>query len=183
MNQGLISREGTVFVVIDVQEKLFPHIADKERILENIKKLIQFAEIMKIPIVLTEQYPKGLGRTVPDLKRLLPSIQPIEKIEFSCMKSEKFKEVLIKLKAKTLVIAGIETHICVAQTAIEGLDSGYRVYVVSDAVSSRSLDDRNMGLERMRQRGVTIGSTEMLIYELLEKAGTPEFKETLKLVK
>lgn len=182
-SQGLISRQGTVLVIIDVQDKLFPHISDKERIVKNIEKLIPFAEIMKIPIVLTEQYPKGLGHTIPEVKKLIPHIQPIEKVEFSCFRCEKFGETLNKLKARTLIVIGIEAHVCVAQTVIEGLNNGYKVCVVSDAISSRKLEDKAISLERMKQNGVTIASTEMLIYELLKKAGTPEFKEALKLVK
>lgn len=181
--QGLISKEGTVLIVIDVQEKIFPHISDKEGILKNIEKLIRFAEIMKIPILLTEQYPKGLGCTIPEVKKLIPQIQPIERMEFGCFGSEKFKESLKKLEVQTLILTGIETHICISQTAIEGVDLGYRLCVVSDAVSSRNLDDKAVGLDRLRESGVTIVSTEMLIYELLKKAGTPEFKETLKLIK
>ena len=181
--RGLLSKEGTVLVIIDVQEKLFPHMAEKEQIAQNVAKLIRFAEITKIPVMLTEQYPKGLGRTIPEVRRLIPSIQPIEKVEFNCWGSEEFKASLGKLEAKTLIITGIESHICVTQTAIDGLSNGYKVYVISDAVSSRSLDDKSIAIERMRQSGVTIVSTEMLIYELLGRAGTVEFKEALQLVK
>ncbi|MCW4020637.1 MAG: hydrolase [Candidatus Bathyarchaeota archaeon] len=180
---GLISRKGTVLVVIDVQEKLFPHIAEKERTAKNVARLIRFAQIMKIPIVLTEQYPKGLRHTIPDVKNLVSAIRPIEKVEFSCLASEKFKESLVNLEAKTLIIVGIEAHICVTQTALESSNNGYRVCVVSDAVSSRNLEDKAVALERLRQNGITVASTEMLIYEILEKAGAPEFKEALKLVK
>jgi len=183
VNVGLIAREDTVLVVVDVQAKLFPHISGKAQLARKIVTLIRFAEIAKIPIVLTEQYSKGLGPTIPEVKQLLPNIQPIEKVEFSCFGSEKFVEVLKGLKAKTLVILGIETHICVAQTVIDGLERGYKIYVVADAVSSRDLEDKGIGLERMRQSGALIVSTEMIIYELLKKAGTPEFKEALKLVK
>ena len=182
-NRQLLTKEGTVLIIIDVQEKLFSHMAEKEQVAENVAKLIRFAEIMKMPLILTEQYPKGLGRTIPVIRQLLPRKQPIEKIEFSCFESEKFKEALAKLQARTLIIAGIEAHICVVQTAIEGLCSGYNVCVVEDAVSSRKLSDKATAIERMRQSGVTIVSTEMLMYELLKKAGTPEFKETLKLIK
>jgi len=181
--QGLILKEGAVLLVIDVQEKLFPHMAEKERLVKSIEKLISFAEIMKIPVLLTEQYPKGLGHTIPEVKKLVPHIQPIEKVEFNCLGSEKFKESLTQLKAKTLIITGIEAHICVSQTAIEGLSNGYRVCVIGDAVSSRSLEDKAISLERMRQCGVTIASTEMIIYELLKKAATPEFKKALILIK
>jgi len=181
--QRLISKEGTVLAVIDVQEKLFPHMADKEEALKNMERMIRFAEIMHIPILLTEQYPKGLGPTIPEIKTLIPQVQPIEKVEFSCFGSEKFRDALKELGAATLILIGIEAHICVSQTTLEGLDSGYRICVVSDAVASRKIDDKAVSLERMRQNGATIASTEMLIYELLKKAGTPEFKETLKLIK
>ena len=121
---GLISDEGAVLVIIDVQEKLFPHMAGKEKLVENLAKLIQFAGIMKIPIMLTEQYPKGLGQTVTEVKKLIPHITPIEKVEFSCFGSARFKEALANLEAKTLIITGIEAHICVTQTAINGRQSG-----------------------------------------------------------
>jgi len=179
---GLISKEGTVLVIIDVQEKLFPFVAEKEKVAENIQRLIKFAQIVKIPIILTEQYPKGLGRTIKEIEELIPKIEPIEKVEFSCFESDGFKNALLKLGAKTIILTGIETHICVSQTAIEGLSS-HRMCVVSDAVSSRNIEDKHIGLERVKQSGVTILSTEMLIYEILKKAGTNEFKEALRLVK
>ncbi len=181
--QGLISREGTVLVVIDAQEKLLPHVPDKEQIVKNITKLIRFADIVKIPVLLTEQYPKGLGQTVPELKNLIPHVQPIERMEFSCLGSERFRESLTAVAARTLILSGLEAQICIVQTAIEGIAKGYRIYVVSDAVSSRRLEEKVIALERMGQNGAEIVSTEMLIYEVLRKAGTPEFKEALKLVK
>jgi len=180
--EGLLSQEGAVLILIDIQEKLFPHILDREEVAENIRRLIRFARIMKMPILLTEQYPKGLGRTILEIQTLITDIQPIEKVEFSCFGSEEFREALKRLKAKTIIIAGIETHICVSQTALEGLRD-YRVCVISDAVSSRRREDKIVALERMKQNGIIISSIEMLIYELLRKAGTPEFKEALKLIK
>ena len=182
-SQKLLSKEGTALVIIDVQEKLFPHMAEKEQTAQNVAKLIRVSEIINIPIVVTEQYPKGLGRTIPELGKLLSDIEPIEKVEFNCLGSEEFRDTLTRKEAKTLVIAGIESHICVAQTAIDGLANGYEVYVVADAISSRSLGDKAIAVERMRKVGATIVSTEMLIYELLGKAGTPEFREALKLVR
>jgi nicotinamidase-related amidase len=183
MSKVLVSKKGTVLIVIDVQEKLFVHMAEKENLVENLVRLIQFAQIMKIPIILTEQYPKGLGQTISQVKQLIPNIQPVEKIEFSCFGSERFREALTKTHAKTLILAGIEAHICITQTAIKGLESGFRIYIVEDATSSRNLKDKATAIHRIRQNGGTIVSTEMLIYELLKKAGTLEFKETLKLVK
>jgi len=183
MSLGLASKEEAVLVIIDVQEKLFVHMVEKEKLAENLVKLIQFAYIMKIPVIFTEQYSKGLGPTISQVRQLIPNLQPIEKVEFSCFGSQKFKEALSKTQAKTLILTGIEAHICVTQTAINGLENGFRIYVVEDATSSRSLQDKATAIHRMRQSGVTVLSTEMLIYELLKKAGTPEFKETLKLVK
>ncbi|MEM1543329.1 MAG: hydrolase [Candidatus Bathyarchaeia archaeon] len=181
--EGLISREGTVLVIIDVQENLFPLISDRDRILENMRRLIQFAKIIGMPIVLTEQYPKGLGPTISEIRDLIPNIQPVEKVEFSCFGSEEFRKTIKRLNAKSLIIIGIETHICVMQTAIEGAGEGFRVCVVSDATSSRRPEDKLVALERLRDNGVVVASTEMLIYELLKRAGTQEFREALKLIK
>jgi len=183
MRTGLVSREAAALVVIDVQEKLFAHMAEKEKLAENVSRLIQFARIIKIPVILTEQYPKGLGQTIPQIKVLVPDLKPVEKLEFSCFGSNRFRETFATTQIKTLILTGIEAHICVAQTAIEGLEKGFRMCVVEDAVSSRNPQDKAAATERMRQSGVTVVSTEMLIYELLGKAGTPEFRETLKLVK
>jgi len=132
---------------------------------------------------LTEQYPKGLGQTIPQIKRFFQDLQPIEKIEFSCFGSAKFKDALAETKAKTLILTGIEAHICITQTAIDGVEKGFRVYVVEDAISSRSTQDKFIAIQRMMHSGVTVVSTEMIIYELLKKAGTAEFKEILRFVK
>ncbi|MEM1606988.1 MAG: hydrolase [Candidatus Bathyarchaeia archaeon] len=183
MRKGLISRENVVLVVIDVQEKLFPLISGKEKVLENIQRLIRFARIINVPIILTEQYPKGLGSTIREIKDLIPDVTVIEKIEFSCFGSDRFREVIKGLNADSLIIVGIETHICVMQTAIEGVEEGFRVCVVSDATSSRNVEDKEIALERMKESGVIVASSEMLIYEVLRRAGTKEFKEALKLIK
>ncbi|MEM2888093.1 MAG: hydrolase [Candidatus Bathyarchaeia archaeon] len=183
MSTKLMSKDEPILIIIDVQEKLFTHIAEKETVLENLEKIIKFMYIIKIPIIITEQYPKGLGPTVPEVKNLISDFKPIEKLEFSCFGSQEFRKALEKTGKKTLILAGIEAHICVTQTAIEGLENGYKIYVVEDATSSRNLQDKTTGINRMRQNGAIIISTEMLIYELLKKAGTLEFKETLKLIK
>ncbi|MEM2129243.1 MAG: hydrolase [Candidatus Bathyarchaeia archaeon] len=183
MSTKLMSKDEPILIIIDVQEKLFTHIAEKETVLENLEKIIKFMYIIKIPIIITEQYPKGLGPTVPEVKNLISDFKPIEKLEFSCFGSQEFRKALEKTGKKTLILAGIEAHICVTQTAIEGLENGYKIYVVEDATSSRNLQDKTTAINRMRQNGAIIISTEMLIYELLKKAGTLEFKETLKLIK
>jgi nicotinamidase-related amidase len=131
-------------------------------------------------VVLTQQ--QKLGLTLPDILRELPDVNPIEKTEFNCFLSEPFMETLNRLDRKYLVLAGIEAHICVTQTALGALPT-YGVQVVSDAVSSRAPHNRETALIRMQQHGILMTSTEMVIYELLEKAGTETFKEVLKLVK
>ncbi|RLI13392.1 hydrolase [Candidatus Bathyarchaeota archaeon] len=179
---SLLIKDGTVFIVIDVQERLFAKIDGKEQLAENICKLLQFAEILEIPVIATEQYPKGLGPTIPEIRKFL-RVKPIEKIEFSCMASSGFRRRLFETNAENLVLTGIETHICVAQTAIEALKNGYKVYVVYDAVSSRRREDKLIAIERMKQHGALIVTTEMVMYEILRRAGTEEFKKVLELVK
>jgi len=176
----LISREDCVLVVIDVQEKLLPAVADKETVLNNVVRLIKFAGIIDLPVVLTEQ--RNLGPTVPEVGAELAGVEPISKITFDCFGEDAFQARLEAINRKVLVLAGIEAHICVAQTALTALNR-FMVHTVGDAVSSRSLHNKDVALARMRQAGAVVTSTEMVIYELLRRAGTPEFKEALKLVK
>jgi len=183
VGEALLSRDETALIIIDVQEKLFERVEDGDRIADSICKLIRFANILGIPIILTEQYPEGLGPTIHRIRELIPNVKPIEKIEFSCMASREFRRRLSEINVKNLVLTGIEAHICVAQTAIEAITSGYKVYVVYDAISSRHRDDKAIAIERMKQHGVYMVTSEMLMYEVLRRAGTPEFKEILKLVR
>lgn len=178
--QPLLNQKDSLLVIIDMQERLLPVIAKKESVVENIVKLIKFSRIVGLPILLTEQ--QKLGETVPEIRERLVGIQPISKVEFDCFASASFTERLSELNRGALIIVGIEAHVCVAQTALHAL-SDYAVHVVSDSVSSRSPHNWEIAIERMRQRGVTITSTEMVIFELIGKAGTPTFKEVLKLVK
>ncbi len=180
---AILSKEETVLVVVDVQEKLLPYVKDKEKVTENLQMLIKFAYIMDIPIILTEHYPKGLGKTVPEIKEVLKEYKPIEKVIFSCFGSEKFKSRLKELGVKRLMLSGIESHICIEQTALDALDAGYEVHVIADAISSRTPRNLEIGIEKTRQFGAVISSTEMAMYEIMERADTKEFKEVLKLVK
>jgi isochorismate hydrolase len=177
---NLLKREDCVLVIIDAQEKLMPVIHDKEAVTANILRLVNFAEIIKLPILVTEQ--QKLGSTLPEIKDALSAYQPIAKITFDCFGEEAFAEGLAKLNRSTLLLCGIESHICVCQTALAG-SAAHTVQVVSDAVGSRAQHNWVIALERMRARGVVLTSTEMLIYELLGKAGTEEFRATLPLVK
>jgi nicotinamidase-related amidase len=176
----ILKREDSLLIIIDMQERLLPVMADKERIVENALKLLKFARIIGLPVLLTEQ--QNLGATTSELREELKGIQPVIKLEFDCFESSAFTDRLEQLKRNTLIITGIEAHICVAQTALHAL-SRYSVQVVSDAVSSRSPHNWEVALQRLGQAGVTITSTEMVIYELLGRAGTDQFREALKLVK
>jgi hypoxanthine phosphoribosyltransferase len=178
---NMIKKEEAILVIIDIQERLVPVISNREVIIENILRLIKFSHIINIPVVITEQ--ERLGPTLTELKQELPNIKPIEKGHFNCFFSDEFLRVIEDLGRKSLVLTGVETHICVAQTALYAAASDFNVHVVSDAVSSRIKENWQIAIDRMRQAGVTISTTEMLIYELLQKAGTPEFKLTLPLVK
>lgn len=176
----LITREDSVLVVIDVQEKLLPVIAEKEKVTDNVVRLLKSAQIMGLPLILTEQ--EKLGNTVPEILDAAQHLSPIRKLDFNCFGCQDFVDQVSRLGRKTLILAGVEAHICVAQTAL-GAIPDYIVHVVSDATSSRSLDNWKVALKRMRQAGVVITSTEMVIYELLQRAGTDEFRAVLPLVK
>jgi len=167
-------------IVIDVQEKLLPAIFERDRVVKNSQLLVRAAGILNFPTIATTQYAKGLGETVADLKSLLPS-NPIDKQMFSCFGSDVFCSMLKRLPGRrnTLLLCGMESHICVAQTALAALRQGYMVHVASDAVSSRTPWNLNIGLDRMRAAGAVISSTEMIIYELLHSSATEEFKRML----
>ena len=177
--------ERAALIVIDIQEKLLPPIFQKEQLIRNSQLLIRLAGILKIPTLLTTQYSKGLGNTVADIASLLTDTSPIEKQIFSCFGSEVFCSTLKRLPGNrnTVLLCGMESHICVAQTALAALRAGYLVHVASDAVSSRTEWNRNIGLERMRAAGAVISSTEMIIYEALKSSSTSEFKAMLQYLK
>jgi nicotinamidase-related amidase len=168
-------------IIIDIQEKLLPPIFQKEQLLKNSQVLIRLAGILKIPQIATVQYSKGLGNTVPEIAALLPKTEPIDKQVFSCFGSDVFCSLLKRLPGQrnTVLLCGMESHICVMQTALAALREGYIVHVASDAVSSRTEWNWKIGLERMRAAGVVISSTEMMVYELLRSSGSPAFKELL----
>jgi nicotinamidase-related amidase len=172
-------------IVIDIQEKLLPPIFRKEQLVRNAQLLIRLAGILKIPTLMSTQYSKGLGNTVPEIASLLPDIQPLEKVVFSCFGSDVFCSALKRLPGNrnTVLLCGMETHICVAQTALAALREGYLVHVAADAVSSRTELNWQIGLDRMRAAGAVVSSTEMIIYEALGSSGTNEFKDMLKHLK
>lgn len=171
--------------VVDIQEKLLPPIFEKERMVRNSELLIRLAKILDMPVLLTTQYKKGLGSTIPEIASLLPDVTPLDKAEFGCFNNDAYCARVKSLPGdrNTLLVCGMESHICVTQTVIGALNSGYIVHVASDAISSRTEWNWKIGLERMRAAGAVISSTEMIIYELLRAANSAGFKEMLSYLK
>jgi nicotinamidase-related amidase len=173
--------ENCALLVIDIQEKLLPPIFQKEQLVRNTQLLIRAASILKIPALITTQYSRGLGGTVPEIASLLAGTDAIDKTPFSCFGSDIFCAALKRLPGQrnTLLACGMESHICVAQTALAALREGYLMHVASDAVSSRTEWNWQIGLSRMRAAGAVISSTEMIIYELMRASSSAAFKELL----
>jgi len=176
-----LEAEQCALIVVDMQEKLLPPIWEKERLVRNVQLLIRLAGILKIPALVSTQYAKGLGNTVPDIASMLPDSKAIDKLMFSCFGSDVFCSLLKRLPGQrtTVLLCGMETHICVMQTALGALRDGYLVHVAADAVSSRTELNWRIGLDRMRAAGAIVSSTEMMIYELLRSSGAPAFREML----
>jgi nicotinamidase-related amidase len=176
MKAELLDRDRTVLVLIDVQERLFPTIHENQRMLERIDLLLSAAKLLGVPLLLTEQYPKGLGNTLEAVRRMLPEVQPLAKTGFSCVSAPGFKERLSSLRRDQILLAGIETHVCVAQTALELASGGENVFVAADATSSRRLSDAQIALRRLDRCGLAITTAEAAVFEWLRRAGTEEFK-------
>jgi len=172
-------------VVIDIQEKLLPAVLEPEELVRNSRLLIRLAAILEIPVLLTTQYARGLGGTVREIAELLPQEKAIDKLTFGCFGDEGFGAELRELQGvkTTLLLCGMESHICVMQTALGALENGYMVHVASDAVSARTAWNKQLGLDRMERAGGVISSTEMMMYELLRRSGTAQFKQMLPFIK
>lgn len=179
----MLKLDDTVLVVIDVQGKLAQLMHNKEELFKNLKTIISGATVLNVPILLTEQYPQGLGPTIPELAELLEGVNPIAKTSFSCCGDDAFTQAFADLGREQALLVGIETHVCVWQTAYDLLESDYEVHVVADAVSSRSAENKHIGLENMRDSGAILTCTETALFELLRVAEGPKFKEISKLVK
>jgi nicotinamidase-related amidase len=183
--EGLLPRVNVAVVLVDVQEKLFRQIHDKENILANILKVIQFCRRMDIPVLVTEQYPKGLGATLPEIQQALgASYKPMSKTVFSCFGAPEFPDALEETGADVIVLLGIETHICVLQTALTALASDlYDVVALADCIGARSAGNHQLGLDRMRDEGAMISSWEMFVYEMLVEAKTEDHERVFDLLK
>ena len=183
MLPNTLATDNTVLLLIDYQERLFPVMHDKEKLLNNVVKLVKGALALEIPIIVTEQYPKGLGPTIPEIKGLIPDFKAVEKVCFSCCEEPAFLERLGGLKRKQVLVAGIEAHICVYQTAVALAKAGYQVEVVSDGVASREPDNRAVALSRLGMMGILHTSVEMALFELLKIAKGDKFKAISAIVK
>lgn len=179
----LIRREQSLLFVVDIQEKLAPAILNADAVVANATKLIHAAKHLNVPILASEQYPKGLGGTVPELREILPPDALFGKTHFSCLGEPGVAARLQQYQRRQIIICGMEAHVCVLQTAMDIKAAGFTSIVVADAVSSRLVESYDLGLARMREAGVAIVSTEMVLFEWIGQAGTPEFKALLPLIK
>ncbi len=182
-----VNREEAFLVVVDVQERLVPAIHPDlyPAALRNMRLAVEAAGALGLPILVTEQYPKGLGRTVPEIVKSLEgkSYTLLEKVTFSCARDERFLAAVASTKRRQAVIVGMETHVCVYQTSVDLVRAGHSVFVLDDAVSSRFLHNYRSGLTALRDAGCTVFSTETAVFELLKSAATPEFRKLSSLLK
>lgn len=178
-----IDKQESIGLVIDIQERLFPHMDQKEVLLNKILTLLEGLKILEVPVLLTEQYPKGLGQTLDQVRLALENFAPVEKIAFSCCDEPAYREELSRTARKNVIICGIEAHVCVLQTVVDLLGMEYQPVVVADCVSSRNPEDKKVALERMRAEGAIITTSESILFELARVAGTATFKAISRLVK
>jgi len=181
-HEKILKQDSTALLVIDIQERILKVINEYERVVENSLKLIKGFQILELPVMYTEQYPKGLGPTTSELKKVLSTVA-VEKTTFSCSGADNLFPTLINSGIKQVAVCGIESHVCVQQTVMDLLANGFQVNVAADAVSSRREFDYKIALDRMNKKGAEITTTESILFELLEKSGTEKFKSISKLVK
>ncbi|MFP3896438.1 MAG: hydrolase [Anaerolineales bacterium] len=179
----MLRTKESALVLIDVQEKLVRTMDGREELVDNLARLIQGLLVLDVPILWMEQNPRGLGQTVQTLRQHLTNQTPITKLSFSCFGDEEFEKQFLALGRRQILLAGIEAHVCVYQTARDLLARGYEVHVIADGVSSRTAENRRIALERMQADGAHLASTEMVLFELLQRAEGPTFKEILNIVK
>jgi len=178
-----VSRDEAVLVLVDMQGSLAEAMSRRDAVIGTSALLARVAAELRIPVLVTRQYPKGLGDTMEAIREATADSSPVDKVAFSCLAEPAFRERLEGLGRRTVLLAGMETHICVTQTALGLLAEGYSVFVVADAACSRRASDHDTALERLRVAGVVVTTAESVIYEALGQAGTPEFRAVLDLVK
>jgi nicotinamidase-related amidase len=179
----VLNKEDAVLLIVDIQDRLAAVMKDRESVVSNNLHLIELAKMIGLPVMATEQYPKGLGTTVPELREALPVYKPIEKMTFDCCGQPAFPAELKSLGRKSVILTGMETHICVLQTCIGLLRAGFNVHAVRDAICSRAEGNWHTGIEYMRDAGAVVTCTETVLFQLLKVAGTEEFKAISKRIK
>lgn len=181
----ILAPERCALLVVDIQARLMPVISNREEVVKNAALLLKAAKTLKMEIVATTQYAARIGELLPEVQAELAGVAGLDKMHFDCFANPAIQARLKALPppVNTLIVCGVETHICIYQTVAGALRNGYRVLVAADAVSSRTVKNHKLGLARMRELGAVVASTEMVIYELLGEAGTPEFKELLPFLK
>lgn len=183
LEKFMLHREDSALLIIDIQERLAAAMSEREKVVENNLHLIELAKMLDIPIILTEQYPKGLGPTVPEIKDAMSTYSPIEKLTFNCCGEPDFLKKFEPLKRTKIIVTGMETHICVLQTCLGLLKADRAVHVVSDAICSRTKENWQVGLGIMQNAGAVVTGTETVLFQLLGVAGTEEFKAVSKRIK
>ncbi len=178
-----IKKEDATVIVVDVQERLFPHIHQHDVLEKNLAILLKGIHLLHVPVIVTEQYPSGLGATIPSIRELITGFNPVEKITFSCCDESKFLTELNKKNKKIILLAGIEAHVCVLQTVIDLIGNGYHPVIVEDCVSSRKANDKKVAIERMKHEGAIITTYESVLLELCREAGSATFKSISALIK
>lgn len=175
--------DNSVLVVVDIQGKLAELMFDSERLFGNVERAVHFCQVLKVPILWTEQAPDKIGMTIERIAALMPAIKPIHKRSFSCWGNDEFRRQLQSFGRRQILLVGIEAHVCLFQTAVDLHRHGYEVYVPADAISSKTQGNRDLAIERMRQEGVIITTTEMAACEFLKTADQPHFKEVMANIK
>lgn len=178
-----LTTDNTFLVIIDIQERMFRPMYEKEILLQNALKLIRGAQVLELPIIMTEQYPAGLGKTLPEITEIIPNVRPVEKLTFSCCGVEGFVDAASLLGRKQALVIGIEAHVCVYQTAIDLLTLGYGVHVAVDCISSRAQENKKIAVKKMNSAGIHLISAEMALFEILKSASSDKFKQISNIVK
>ncbi|MDF2120501.1 isochorismatase family protein [Roseiarcaceae bacterium H3SJ34-1] len=184
----ILNRQKSQLLVVDIQARLLPVMAEQERLMANVARLCQAARLLDIPITISEQYPKGIGPTVPGVIDACGSeAMVLPKMTFSCLREEALAQRINELGKvhlrRQVVVCGIEAHVCVLQTALDLRSDGFDVVVIGDAISSRTAESKSFAIERMRSHDVDVATTEMAVFEWLERAGTTQFKTLSQLIK
>ncbi len=178
-----ISSEEAALLVVDIQDRLAVVMEEKDKVVKNTRNLIELAKLFNMPVILTEQYPRGLGPTVSEVKEALAVYAPIEKTSFDCCGQGDFIDVIRNVNRRKIIVSGMETHVCVLQTVLSLIKEGYEIHLASDAICSRDAGNKRIALDLMASAGAIVTCTETVLFQILKKAGTEEFKAIVKLIK